>query len=179
MRPVYSASMCMCASMCTCPSRHARPAALLPQVRRIEREAALGVCLDHPNIVATYAAFTTVSTARPPAKASASDASVRRRGAAAASSSSTAHLPLSSSPMGLGSGVFAQAVTPPGSTAREGWARTASGLGGAGAPAAAEPPCALLEGKETCRLASLGRLAQKRVPFAHPCAASDQAWSRP
>lgn len=33
-----------------------------PQVQAIEREAALGICLDHPNVVAIYAAYTTVAT---------------------------------------------------------------------------------------------------------------------
>ncbi|KXZ56518.1 hypothetical protein GPECTOR_1g465 [Gonium pectorale] len=32
------------------------------RIKKIEQEAALGICLDHPNIVATYAAFTTVTS---------------------------------------------------------------------------------------------------------------------
>ncbi len=38
------------------------PVLACPQVQAIEREAALGICLDHPNVVAIYAAYTTVAT---------------------------------------------------------------------------------------------------------------------
>ncbi|GFR41080.1 hypothetical protein Agub_g1720, partial [Astrephomene gubernaculifera] len=70
------------------------------QAKRIEQEAALGICLDHPNIVATYAAFTTVSAVPGPQLPTSRQASMHSQG--------QLHIPCSrTTPFGFSPGLSA------------------------------------------------------------------------